>query len=173
MRSLNALKALTALTADDIIRAWEAGYRQGPAERAVIMMSLADPEESADALRRLSLGRRNGRLLSLRERLFGAEMNGFAECPECRERLEFKLNSAELQSARSTEEADSEFDLDADGYTLRFRLLDTHDLNAAASAPDVDSARKILVARCVIDARRGDRPVRGVDLPELVVEQLA
>jgi hypothetical protein len=162
-----------SLTANDIIRIWEASDPQKATEQAVTIMTVAYPGESDDALRRLSLGRRNMRLLSLRERLFGSELNAFAECPQCGERLEFSINSEDLRRTASLVVSDESFDLDTLGYTVRFRVLDSYDLDAAAAAVDVDAARKILVERAVIAAMRGGMPVRGADLPEAVIDRLA
>jgi hypothetical protein len=161
------------LTADDIIRVWELGQRQDSAERAVTVLAVALPEKQGDELRRLSLGQRNAHLLGVRERLFGSALNAFSECPGCGERLELSLSSDALRDAGPFATADTEFDLETEGYTVHFRLLDTYDLRAAAGAADVDAARKLLVERCVVQARHEGEIVRVTELPETVIEQLA
>lgn len=168
---------MRSLTADDIIRFWEAGPRQDSAERAVAMLAAAFPDRSREDLLHLSLGQRNARLLDVRQRFFGPEIQGFAECQSCCERLEFTLSSDDIRDGGPVENSNAEFDLEAEGYVLRFRLLDTHDLRAVAAAVDVDvdvdAARKLLVERCLLQVRRGDEMMAIVELPERVIKQLA
>ena len=87
---------MRSLTAADAIHVWESGHRQQPAERAVAVLSAAFPEESKEELRRLTLGQCNASLLEVREHVFGQELNGFSECANCGERLEFTLSSEAL-----------------------------------------------------------------------------
>lgn len=161
------------LTADDLIRVWELGYRQDSAERAVTLLAVAFPEKSCDELRHLSLGQRNAHLLRVRQRLFGSELHAFSECPSCGERLEFALNVDALRDAGPAPTTGTQFDLKTEGYAVRFRLLDTDDLRAAAAAANVDAARKALLERCVLRSRYVDEIVTVAELPESVIEQLA
>src|SRR5947209_11226907 len=133
------------LTADDIIRVWESGYRQDSAARAITVLAAAFPEKGGGELWRLSLGRRNAHLLAAREHLFGPELNACADCPDCGKPLEFTLSAGALGGAGGVEASGAEFDLEAEGYALRFRLLDSLDLRAAAECADADAARELLV----------------------------
>lgn len=164
---------MRSLTANDIVRFWELGSRQDSAEQAVTMLAATFPERSHEDLLHLSLGQRNARLLDVRDRLFGPEIQGFAECQNCGERLEFTLSSDAIRDGGPVEDSNAEFDLEAEGYALRFRLLDTRDLRAVAAASGVDAARKLLVERCLLQARRGDEMMTIAELPERVIEQLA
>jgi hypothetical protein len=137
------------------------------------MLATAFPEQSGDELLHLSLGQRNARLLGMRERLFGPELQGFAACEQCGERLEFSLSVDAIRNAGPVPAADAEFDLEAEGYALRFRLLDARDLRAAAAAVRADAARKLLVERCVLEARHNGEIVSASELPETVIAQLA
>jgi len=162
---------MRALSADDIIRVWEAGCRQNSAERALTLLAVASPAESADELRHLSLGRRNAQLLELRRRLFGSALGAFSQCPGCGEPLEFDVPVEAIDQARLA--TDAAFILATGGYAVRFRLLDSTDLAAAAAAASVDEARRVLVDRCVLDARRDDEAIAAADLPEPILRQLA
>jgi hypothetical protein len=162
------------LTAKDALRVWESGHRQRPAERAVTILSAAFPDEDREELGRLTLGQCNARLLAVRERVFGEQLNGFWECPNCGERLEFTLSSAALNQAGRDETPGPEFELESEGYNLRFRPLEIADLNAVvATGNQVDAARDQLVERCLLEARRGDRAMPAADLPETVIASLA
>jgi hypothetical protein len=161
------------LTADDLIRLWESGDRQDSVERAVHVLAAAFPEKRREELWRLSLGQRNAHLLGVCERLLGSELNAFSECPNCGAQLEFTLSVGALGGAGSVTATGAEFELEAEGYALRFRLLDSFDVRAAAAAPDVDAARKLLAERCVLAARREAEPVTTSELPDAVIERLA
>src|SRR5215475_6534376 len=162
---------MRALSADDIIRVWEVGCRQDSAERALTLLAVASPAESADELRHLSLGRRNAQLLELRRRLFGSALGAFSQCPGCGEPLEFEVPVDAID--RGGAATDAAFTLATGGYAVRFRLLDSTDLAAAAAAAGVDEARRVLVDRCVLEARRDDDAITAADLPEPILRQLA
>ncbi|HEV2914383.1 MAG TPA: hypothetical protein VGX92_13990 [Pyrinomonadaceae bacterium] len=161
------------LTADDIIRIWERGHGQDSAGRAVTVLAAAFPEKRGEELWQLSLGQRNADLFGVREQLFGPELQAFSECPGCGEHLEFALSARAFRSIASAKPPDTELYLEAEGYALRFRLLDSLDLRAAAAAPDVGAARKRLVERCVLEAHRHEKPVAVEELPEAVIERLS
>jgi hypothetical protein len=161
------------LTDDDIIRIWEAGDRQDAAARAVSMLVAAFPEKRGEELWRLSLGQRNAHLLGVRERLFGPELKAFSECLQCGAPLEFTLSVGALRSAGLVAASNTEFELEAEGYALRFRLLDSLDLRAAAAAPNAPSARKLLAERCVLEVHCEAETVTVAELPDIVVERLA
>ncbi len=59
------------LAARDIVRAWDWGQDKHAVDRALVLLALAHPELSHDALADLTVGQRNGRLLALRERTLG------------------------------------------------------------------------------------------------------
>jgi len=58
-------------------------------------------------------------------------------------------------------------------YELHFRLPDSLDLAAIASCSDVDTARRLLVSRCVLKAIQRGEEVAVEALPETVIAALA
>jgi DNA-directed RNA polymerase subunit RPC12/RpoP len=170
------------LSAHDIVGIWERGQRRPPAAQALIMLAAAHPDRTPDELGALSLGERDARLLALRELTFGPQLSGYAECPRCGERLELALDARELRDAAPDEPdqphraaGPAAHTFTAGGYEVRFRLLTTDDLAAAAAAPDVERARDLLVQRCVLAVRRDSdgQAVSAGSLPEAVVAGLA
>ena len=170
---MQPVHAMRDLAAGDIIRIWERGQGQDPLERALTILAVAFPDTSRDELASLSLGRRNARLLQLRERLFGQQLKGFAECPPCQARLEFALDAAALWGDGLPEPEKEDYDLAAGGFDLRFRLPNTQDLAALATCPDLESARERLVQRCVMRASHQGVAISSVELPEEVIAGLA
>ena len=85
-----------SLSALDLVTVWEAGQGQHPLDRALTILAAAYPNATRDDLAALSIGERDARLLRLRGELFGMALNGFAECLQCGERLEFALNVNDL-----------------------------------------------------------------------------
>lgn len=164
---------MRSLTAADAIRVWELGQQQLPAERAVTVLAAAFPDRTKEELRRLTLGQCNTRLLDVRERVFGTELQAFSECGQCGERLEFKLDGKALRGSDPVARSDTEFTLEGHGYFVRFRLLVIGDLDAVSQSGDVNAARSQLVERCVLEARRGNRMVTAAELPETVIADLA
>lgn len=160
------------LTAIDAIRVWESGHRQRPAEQALTVLTVVFPEDDQDGLRRLTLGACNARLLKVRDQIFGHELVGFSECVNCGERLEFTLDSKALSRAGPVEAPEAEFELECEGYSLRFRLLEIEDLIVAGEGGDQVVARDLLIERCIVEARYDDREVLVASLPDTVVAYL-
>jgi hypothetical protein len=161
------------LTAIDVVGVWESGLGLRPPDRALAILVPAFPQTPLDELASLSLGRRDSYLLSIRERLFGSDIDCFAECPGCDERLEFTVNAAEIRVYDSFEARAREFELSANGYDLRFRLIDTTDLAAISACEEREAAREMLVQRCVIEASHEGIQVPAATLPDEAVVALA
>jgi hypothetical protein len=163
---------MRAFDAEDFLLAREAAGTHDAAGQALALLARAFPGDEPAALRRLPLGRRNERLLALRETLFGPWMEGYAECPQCGAELELPLDVRAFPPAGPEPSPDA-LQLDADGWTIRFRLLDSSDLQAACACADVRAARELLIARCVVEARHDGAPVDAAELPRAMVERLA
>ena len=164
---------MRALTANDVVRVWELGHGRSPVDQAVGVLSAAFPLRTADEIRRLSLGQRNAHLLAVRERLFGFELEAYSECDRCGKPLEFSLSSAALRGALPVGDSYEEFELAAEGFAVRFRLLNSLDLVAASSCETVEAGRQLLVKRCVLAAQREQETVAVDELPAAVVALLA
>jgi hypothetical protein len=179
MRSLSAL---------DLVTVWEAGQGQHPLDRALTILAAAYPNATRDALAALPIGERDSRLLRLRGALFGAALNGFAECPHCGERLEFALDVNDLLVPSAPDAAEqapfndssdpvpASNDTPEQAYTLRygdaeirFRLPNSYDLAALVNCLDAEEARMLLAHRCVISV--GAR--HAVPLPDDLLAELS
>jgi hypothetical protein len=173
-----------ALSAADILHVWEVGRGQSHVERAVTLLERAYPETDRAALVHLSLGARDRLLLEVRAGVLGEALEVTTVCPACDERLEFRLAIGDLLGGESisgvaqtgdpcSARESTEFEMAVAGYELRFRLLDSADLLAAAACPDAEAARSALVARCLLAALRSGDEVAVADLPPEVVAALA
>src|SRR5689334_20303944 len=137
---------MRGLTAAELLSAWEQGLGQASFRRALILLSVACPELSAEQLARLSIGQRDGRLLELRERTFGEQLVSVATCSACGEQMEAAFSTADVRLAASAEaertpsaceSAGPEIlSLSRDGYDVSFRLPDSTDLAALAASPE-------------------------------------
>src|SRR6266516_6885637 len=122
---------MRGLFAQELLRTWEVAHRQHPVDRALTILALALPEAPRDALLALSVGQRDAHLLVVRERTFGSQLAGFAECPVCQERLEFVFDVADIRVVPLAEEglvdrlpAQQVHEVTIEGYDLCFRLPD-------------------------------------------------
>jgi DNA-directed RNA polymerase subunit M/transcription elongation factor TFIIS len=144
----------------------------------MLLLAAASPEISPGELAQFSIGRRDSCLLTLREWMFGSQIQGVAECPECRERLELLFEVAEIRAANESETAlpGATHLLQADGYEVRFRPPNTTDLEAIAECQTAEAARDRLLARCTLEIRSGNSKrktkTRADKLPSKVVNAL-
>jgi hypothetical protein len=160
-------------SAHDLLRVREVGEDQHPLDRALTLLAAACPELTWDELAALSVGQRDARLLTLRERISGPSLSGFAECPRCAERLEFDVEVADLRVAPEPDAEEEARDVVTDGVALRFRLPNSRDLAAVLGCQDPAAARSLLVQRCVLEASRDGTPVVGSELPAEAISRVA
>lgn len=163
---------MRSLSAQSILRVWEIGQLQHPIDRALTLLSFAYPEKSVSELVSLSIGQRDGYLLTLREQTFGAKLDGFAECPQCHERLEFDLETAAIRFASPTPALQTDYSLSVNGLDLRFRLPNSQDLATIVDDPDPETARMELIERCLLEASRNGTSIPYHELPEAAIAQL-
>ena len=161
------------LSSQRAIEAWERGQGAGPHELPLALLSVALPDEDRERLARLPVGQRDALLMRLRETTFGRSIAGFAQCPQCGAKLQFAtdLGSYDVQGTLERRLPAEEV-LAVDGWEVRFRLPDGRDLAAASRFPDEGTARRVLLQRCVLAARRGGEPAAAAELPEPVVVAL-
>lgn len=164
---------MRGLSEQDILTMWEVGQRQHPVERAITVLTLADPLSSRGDTLALSVGQRDALLLAIRESLFGAQFAGYAECPQCREPLEFSFGSDDMRVANpEREDNQAVFSFQYDDYQLQARLPNSADLSAIAGYHSVAAARAILLERCIIHAAHQGTAISVSALPDNVIARL-
>jgi len=161
---------MRALSDFELLAAWENGHvaahgLTGP----LCLLAAAYPDESVDSLARLSIGRRDGLLLELREQLFGSMLVGLCDCVDCHQALEVRLETSSLKVPVYTEITEP-LSLTSDGYQLNFRLPNSIDLMAISGAPSIASGRIQLLERLMISCSYHGEPVSACDLPEATLE---
>jgi hypothetical protein len=160
------------LSASELLRIWEEGQGEPPYRQALLLLAAACPEESPEEILGLSIGSRDSRLLTLREWTFGPELTSLTACPACGVKLEFNLNVSDIRVS-VPETRNNGLHLTLDDYSLDFRLPNTGDLIEAGRNLEIEQSQRVLIWRCVREARRQDEPMAAESLPPQVVEALA
>jgi len=132
---------MRSLTASEMLEVWDTAAAMSPTRRALAVLLAATPEAGPEELAALSIGARDARLLSLREWFFGPRVVGRAVCPVCEEHLVCAFDVDDVRVAP----------LESGGNPVRYRLPDSTDLEAIASAADEATALGQLLERCVSD----------------------
>ncbi|MEA2465915.1 MAG: hypothetical protein QOJ57_41 [Thermoleophilaceae bacterium] len=162
---------MAALTAEAVLRLADAGPRLPGPERALLAIAAAEPERPWEELRALTVGECDRRLVLLHEEMFGAELEGFAECPRCGEAVEVRIAAAELLEETGSPQEKEPATARGEGLTVTFRLPTAGDLaDVAARAADVESARAAILDLCVLEVSGGARPS---ELPQPLVDEVA
>lgn len=161
---------MRALSAYELVQVWEWGQAKHSVDRALGLLTLAQSELNLDQLAGLTVGQRNTRLLTLREQTLGPQLNGYAECTQCGEQLEF---SVEVNDIRLPEPQQTEFDLSVDGFGLHCRLPNSRDLASIVGYSDVQAARQLLIECCVLQALYDGQSLAPTALPGSLIPALA
>ena len=154
-----------SLSPETILDVWETGRQQHELDRALTLLAAAHPELSRDELADLTIGERDALLLRLRTGMFGGSADGTSECPQCRERVEFSLDTRTLADAG--EFAEPAREIEVNGTCVRFRLPTSRDLAEAVTAPDQSCGVDRLIEQCVVEPRLPEK------LPDDVIEALS
>ncbi len=164
------MKDVPALTARDLLAVWEGGAGESLTQRALRLLSAARPDLSA-AWAQMPLGQRDAALLALRAELLGPRLLSVAVCAQCGEHLQLTLDTSTLAATPALDAAPQT--LTVAPYVLRYRLLNSTDLLAAAQCDSVEAARAVLLERCLQAAECNQAAVPFAALPEDVVAALA
>jgi hypothetical protein len=136
---------------------WEAGHGLSSTGRSLALAAAAGPEGcDVDDLARLPLGRRDALLLGLHSALAGPTLDATASCPACGEAAEFGVDVGELVAQSGELVAAPPTPLEVDGFVVLWRLPDSSDVDAASAAGSAQEAERVLLERCVADARDPD-----------------
>jgi hypothetical protein len=174
---------MRGVTAAELLSVWEQGVGQPSFRRALILLSAACPELSAEQLARLSIGQRDARLLALRERTFGAELVSVATCTACGEQLEFAFKATDIRLVAVADHSDAPppapdgdepgpLSLSLNGYEVHFRLPDSTDLAAIAGSAEPAASHHLLLQRCLQAATYEGAGVSYSDLPADLLDRI-
>ena len=161
-----------ALSAAELLNAWEQARSLAPAEGALSLLALADPEKTRDQLAQLSIGRRDAGLLKLREKIFGSRMTGRTNCPACGQPMEMNFTVAEVLAVPSPT-TDEPFTANYGAHEINFRLPNHSDLAALVPGDDLAMQKRRLIQRCVLKATRDDHPLGANDLPGELIDAVS
>jgi hypothetical protein len=170
------------LSASELLTVWERGQGQAMTARALMLLAAASPDSPAESLAKLSVGRRDLLLITLREWLFGSRLVSLVACPKCSERLELVFEVSEIRAVAEETQPET-LVVRAGGYRAQFRLPNSEDLMAVAAGHgarrDARAMREALLSRCLIRvSRMGRKPSPAAvqsarDLPAALVSAIA
>ena len=160
------------ITTHELLSVWEQGSTQPSHRQALLLLEAAYPESVPEQNARISLGRRDSKLLTIREWLFGTQLESLAACPACRGQLQLSFDIADMRTAEKDSEAEV-LALTVSDYELCFRLPDSEDLAAIDHCETVAESRSLLLTRCLLAVRHYGREERAGQLPETVVQAVS
>lgn len=162
---------MKALTAAGAIEVWEAGRSRHAVDRALTLVAAAT-DGTRDELAALPVGRRDARLLRLRQLTFGERIEARARCPQCSEQLGVELACSELLAGDLDTSAPREHRIEVGAHAVTFRMADSFDLAAIAMLTDIEVARQLLLERCVLSIE-GPGDLDATTLPEAIAVAVA
>jgi hypothetical protein len=173
---------MQSFSATELISVWERGLGQSAVTQALLLLALAWPESAPETLAKLSVGRRDARLLTVREWLFGSQLGSVVACPQCTQQLELTFHLSQIRATQDGIQPEI-LVVEADGYTATFRLPNSEDLAAIRTdgrAPyDVATVRRALLRRCLLQVQREEQQAPQtsdesiVELPPTLITAIA
>ncbi|MFY9553202.1 MAG: phage baseplate protein [Blastocatellia bacterium] len=168
---------MQALSASELLAVWERARAQSLTTQALELLAAVSPDSSWDDLEKLSVGRRDAQLLTLREALFGSRLTAVALCPQCGQQLELGFDAAEIRVDR--ELSLEPLTVTTGGYVARFRLPNSKDLETIGERDemqtDSSAMSRRLLSRCLLEIQnKGRRPAPETlrDLPPALIADI-
>ena len=160
-------------SAADLLDVWDRGSGEPSAVgRGLALLDAARPGHAAGVLARVGIGERDADLLALRAAVFGDDIVGLAACDGCGENVEltFTVSDITVDSVARPGGGPRGMAIEVDGYDMRVRPLDSLDLKAILTMPDVPTARAVLLRRSVLAASRQGTAIAPENLPPDVLD---
>ena len=119
---------MRALSAAELLEAWERGLDANLTERMLILLGASCTDRNRSELADMPLGGRDALLLELRLLLFGPACTAVVSCPGCGEQLEstFPLVRMRIEDPQPT----AVLRLQSGGVSVAFRVPSSNDLLA-------------------------------------------
>jgi hypothetical protein len=153
------------MTPAEMLSLWEAGSRLSPLDRSVLAAQVAGVPASQTA--DLPLGERNRVLARLYLEHFGGTLDGFTQCTECGEKLEFNFDLRQVADAPP---------LEASNLVVvgrwKFHLPTSRALAMALNGGEEASAGHRLLAHCLAESAGAD-PDQSEAVPGWSEEEMA
>lgn len=162
---------MCSLSTRALLDAWHHGATEPAHQRPLTLLAAACPETPLEKLASMSIGRRDAKLLALRERVFGTDLSSVTTCSGCGERLELNFNVSDIQVEADTDLADT-LSLEVDGYNVEFRLPNSLDLSLITDPSDEGAAHHMLLDRCLTRITCNEREMRIEKLTPQVIDAI-
>jgi hypothetical protein len=152
---------MRALSNADFLSLWESGRELHPLDQGLLAIHTAFPESNAESVADWPLGRRNRALAELRCTCFGSALQGWTDCSQCGEKLEFKMDGRVLAEQHAAEQHVAQMEhgqaatIVVDGRT--FRLPTSRDLARIAGEHEPSRAALRLLEGCELESAPGER----------------
>ncbi len=155
---------MRVLSAEELLNVWEQGAGQSRAQQAILLLLAACPEVTPEEIVRLSIGERDSRLMTLREWLFGSQLNSLVHCPQCNEQLELGFVLGNIR-ATSPDQPEGVATLRLEEYSVDIRLPNSLDLLSLPMHLGKTVQRQALLERCVVLAKHEEQKMAVSQLP--------
>jgi hypothetical protein len=155
-----------------LLGVWEKSNNRSLPDKALLLLDTAcsDGEPADPAL--LSIGDRDARLLQLREWMFGSSLLNISHCQACNEQIEWVTNISDLRFPLPHKVSPASYSLQADSFTILFRLPNSYDLSKVSSDSAYQSDPVKLLAECVLDVQHETGQYNIHNLPIEVFDKL-
>jgi len=156
----------------EMLNIWERSRGKPLVEKTMDLLYLASPDSVDPAT--LAIGERDARLLQLRERMFGSELLNVAECPDCHERIEWTSHVGDLLSPNKNSGTGTTpfYTLEADEYSIRFRLPNSYDMIRVTTDSFYRSNPKKVFLDCIVEAKKDMEDCAPDDVPDEILNEL-
>lgn len=134
----------------DLLAFWEIGLGKPLIERSLWLISLTHPAFDFSRVAAMPIGERDAHLLTIRENLFGPVFNNTADCPKCRQKVEWETTVDAIRVLPPPSSMNGGlYSLEYDGNLIQFRLPNSADIMEVMALEKGISKEEVLLRRCI------------------------
>jgi len=162
----------TGLSAAQLLEVIDAAAESDTATRGRVLLAAAAPDLPAEGMDELTLGGRDAWILDLRCATFGDTLRGRVRCPACGVRLTVRIPRQEVSRRDPSDEAPPCIRIETGRFVVEARSPNGRTLAAAARCPTEESARQVLISRCVSVTDADAGAVDPLELDDELLERI-
>jgi hypothetical protein len=160
---------MQSISAAGLLNIWENGLDLTPNERALELLAAGDLAIPKEEIAKFPIGHRDGRLLTLREQIFGPDITALANCPKCNKFLETQLGVSDIRITQDPN-LPKNFWVQVQNYRVSFRLPDSRDLIAIAEVSDPLDSKELLIRNCILQVWQDEVEKTNKQIPGEVLD---
>lgn len=156
-----------------LLELWEGSERKSPLYFSLLIICEFYPELSFEKVLQLPIGVRDILIFKIRKELLGDEMTGYTSCPQCGEKVEWKMKYLDFGFPFEPGIPDKIYHSFQKGrYRITYRLPNSSDSFEMLKNRNNSDNYNYLISECIQEVILNKKAVQNAELPNDILEKV-